>query len=97
MHEVEGQASGHGGVALAANPGACGDGFAEGQAEVVQGEFECGGLAFGGQRLVMVAGDAVVAAWRDGHALAVGVAGELHEAHVEVAAGMEGDGGVVGL
>lgn len=57
--------------------------------------MQFGRLAVCGQWLVVVAGDAVVAAGGDGHVLAVGVAGQLHEAHVEVAAGVEGDGGVL--
>lgn len=36
LQYVEPQAAGHGGVALAADAGAGGDGFAEGQGEVVE-------------------------------------------------------------
>ncbi|MDT4855674.1 hypothetical protein FQZ97_900370 [compost metagenome] len=97
LQQVEGQATGHGQVALAAHTGTGGDGLADGQAQVGLAELQRrspGGLR---QRLVVGCVDAVVAAGCHGQLAATGGAGQLQQPHVEVAAGMQGYGCLPGV
>ncbi|MNQ86142.1 hypothetical protein D3C85_1013270 [compost metagenome] len=88
LQQVEGQAPGHGAIALAAHAGAGGDGLAERQGQIIQREAQGRGPGCSGKRLVIGAGDAVVAAGCYGQLAAAGRAGELYQAHMQVAAGM---------
>jgi len=89
LQQVEGEAAGHGLVALAAHAGAGGNGGFQGQAEVFEGEGKGGGLA--AQLAVGVVG-AVVAAGCEGQVLAACLGGAVHELDVQVAAGVQGHG-----
>src|SRR3990167_6697480 len=88
LQQAEGQAPGHGAIALAAHTGAGGDGFAERQGQVIQRESQGRSLGGSGERLVVGTGDAVVTAGCYGQLAAAGRAGELHQAYMQVAAGM---------
>ncbi|CAI8903800.1 hypothetical protein EMIT0P201_30232 [Pseudomonas chlororaphis] len=96
LQQVEGQAPGHRAVALAAHPGAGGDGLAQGQAQVVEGQVQRRALGRAGKRLVLGVVDAVVAAGRDGQLATAALAGQLHQAHMQVATGVQGHRGVFG-
>nr|GEZ35784.1 hypothetical protein [Tanacetum cinerariifolium] len=57
----------------------------------------CRARRWAGRALAAIAGNAVVAARCDRELLATGIAGEVHEAHMQVAACVQGDGCVVRL
>ena len=94
LQQVEGQAAGHGLVALAAHAGAGGDGGFQGQAEVFEREGKGGGFA---AQLAIGAVGAVVAAGCESQVLAARLGGAVHELDVQVTAGVQGDGGGAGL
>ena len=68
----------------------------QGQAQVGLAEAQCRASGRCGERLVMRHLDAVVAAGRHGQLPAAEGAGQLHQAYMEIAAGMQGDRRVLG-
>ncbi|MNF81861.1 hypothetical protein D3C84_641520 [compost metagenome] len=97
MQQVEAQAPGHGGVTLASDTGTSGDRFTHWQCEIIQRQLQVGAFGGGRQWCVFRQADPVVAARGDGELFAACGAGELDQAHVQVTAGVQGDGRVFGL